>query len=156
MSSLSLEASLRTCKVDQGWASRVNSDRFLNPNNALCIPWDGMNLKGQMVCADSFYTKRRGCNSANDRVEVENHLRPQYMQYVTLDASGIQGQMYENINNLTGNFGKQWGSSVYATGACSTKGDYRESYASQAQMNRQAQAVNQGYNAQARRTCGGF
>ena len=31
MSQLSLTGSLRTCKVDQGWASRIQSDRFENP-----------------------------------------------------------------------------------------------------------------------------
>ena len=28
----SLEGALRTCKVDTGWAARIQSDRFENPN----------------------------------------------------------------------------------------------------------------------------
>lgn len=31
-----------------------------------------------------------------DRVLVENELRPQYMEYVTLDARGIRGQCDDN------------------------------------------------------------
>ena len=84
MSSLSLDASIRTCKVISGEASRIESDRFLNPNNMVCIPWTGYNLTGQQVCADSFYTKTPGCNSALDRVSVENTLRPQYGEYINL------------------------------------------------------------------------
>jgi hypothetical protein len=152
MSSLSLEASLRTCKIDQGHAIRVESDRFLNPNNALCIPWNNMNNLGQMVCQDSFMTKRAGCNSANDRVEVENNLRPQYMQYVTLDAAGIRGQMYNEINNITGNFGKQWSATSYPS--CSGFGDYTN-MATCAQRNRKAQSMNQGARSNNQRSCSG-
>ena len=78
MSNLSLQKSIRTCKVETGWANRIESDRFLNPNVMVCPLWNGMNLKGQAVCPDSFVTKSRGCNSAKDRVVVENDLRPDY------------------------------------------------------------------------------
>jgi hypothetical protein len=50
-----------------------------------------MDSAGRKVDANSFYTKYQGCQSANDRIVVENDLRPQYMEYVTLDASGIEG-----------------------------------------------------------------
>lgn len=112
MSSLSLEASLRTCKVNQGEAKRIESDRFLNPNNAMCIPWSGRNLRGQQVCKNSFYTVRPGCNSASERVDVENNLRPQYSEYITLNTQGIQGEMYKKIQNTTGSFGTQLNSKV--------------------------------------------
>ena len=47
--------------------------------------------------ANSFYTKRAGCNSAEDRVIVENGLRPQYADYINLDVGeGIRGNLYEN------------------------------------------------------------
>ena len=76
--SISLEAAIRTCKVETGWANRVESDRFLNPNNMVCPIWNGMDLTGRNVCPDSFYTKSAGCNSASDRVVVENNVsRPQ-------------------------------------------------------------------------------
>lgn len=89
--SISLEGSIRTCKVDQGWASRVESDRFLNPVNMVCPTWNGMDSAGRRVQADSFYTKAPGCQSALDRVNVENFLRPTYAEYVTLDTDGIAG-----------------------------------------------------------------
>jgi hypothetical protein len=131
MSSLSLNASIRTCSVETGEASRIESDRFLNPNNMVCIPWNGYNNKGQKVCADSWNTKTAGCRSAMDRVSVENHLRPDYAAYVNLNTAGIQGDIYGNAtawdesgsanawqesrNHITGNYGNQWGSTNYQT-----------------------------------------
>lgn len=94
MSNISIEAAVRTCKVNTGWASRIQSDRFENSNLMMCPVWNHRDLSGRVVCADSFYTKREGCNSPLDRIDVENMQRPQYMEYITLDASGIQGNMY--------------------------------------------------------------
>lgn len=98
MSSISLEASIRTCKVDQGWASRVESDRFLNPDLMICPTWNGVDNMGRFVHPDSFYTKNAGCQSAEDRVLVENALRPQYAEYVTLDARGLEGAWNGQVN----------------------------------------------------------
>lgn len=119
---ISIEASTRTCKVDTASAARIESDRFLNPLNVVCPTWTGRDLSGRQVNADSFYTKRAGCNSAEDRVIVENALRPQYSEYINLDVNeGIRGNIYENnsyyqqsgvrtkglknIRNISGNFG---------------------------------------------------
>lgn len=127
--SLSLESALRTCKVDTAWATRIESDRFLNPNNMVCPVWNGMDTAGREVCQDSFNTKRGGCNSATDRVEVENNVsRPQYMEYITLSANGIAGDIYgdnsmpkdvydrnsdlKSRGNISGNFGLQFGSNI--------------------------------------------
>jgi len=98
---LSLNGALRTCKVNTGWANRLQSDRFENPNLMVCPTWNGMDNAGRPVTADSFYTKRPGCNSADDRVAVENNLRPQYMEYISLDASGITAPLYGSTNMLT-------------------------------------------------------
>ena len=119
--SISLQKSTRTCKVDTASAARIESDRFLNPKNVVCPTWSGRDLAGRQVSADSFYTKRAGCNSAEDRVMVENSLRPQYVEYINLDSQGIRGQLYENngyyqdaghhyaamkdIEKVTGHFG---------------------------------------------------
>ena len=93
MSPLSLEKNLRTCKVNTGWANRNQSDRFQDPSSMVCPTWNNMDMAGRLVCANSFYTKRAGCNSPLDRVVVENGVsRPQYMQYVQLNASGIRGE----------------------------------------------------------------
>ncbi|VVB54444.1 Uncharacterised protein [uncultured archaeon] len=97
---ISLQKSVRTCRVDSGWAPRIQSDRFENSNSMMCPVWNERDLTGRKVCADSFWTKREGCNSATDRISVENGLRPQYMEYVTLDAAGIDGNMYLNNENI--------------------------------------------------------
>jgi len=127
MANISLEGSIRTCKVDTAWADKMWSDRFMNPNNMMCPAWNGVDTAGRPVCGDSYWTKRAGCNSALDRVSVENDLRPQYMEYITLDASGIrggqqcpQGKMAKedlnchqkglsNVHLQTGQFGYQTG-----------------------------------------------
>jgi hypothetical protein len=158
MSSLSLDASIRTCKVETGQASRVLSDRFLNPNNMVCIPWNGFNSKGQSICQDSFQTKTPGCNSADDRVAVENSLRPQYADYINLNVAGLQGNIYGNTsaweksgsankyqdsrNQISGNFGTQWGANVYQT--CSGNA-YERSMAQEAQAKREGGAMANAY-----------
>ena len=38
--SISLEGSIRTCKVDTAWDVRAQSDRFFNPNQMICPVWD--------------------------------------------------------------------------------------------------------------------
>ena len=85
---VNLESALRTCKVDTAYQQRIQSDRFLNPKNLVCPVWNGLDAAGRVACVDSFYTKREGCNSAQDRVGVENIQRPQYMQYISDFASG--------------------------------------------------------------------
>ena len=128
--SISLESAIRTCKVDTAYANKVESDRFLNPSLMVCPIWNGVDTTGRQACPDSFYTKRAGCNSAEDRVMVENSVsRPQYMEYINLSANGIEGSIYGNtmpwntvgqtsrelnaINNVTGNFGLQFGANTY-------------------------------------------
>ena len=91
----SIESAVRTCKVNTGYANKIESDRFLNPNNLVCPLWNGLDTAGRQACPDSFYTKREGCNSAEDRVVVENNVtRPQYMEYVTLNAGGFAGEQF--------------------------------------------------------------
>jgi len=160
---MSLSKSIQTCKIDTGEANRLLSDRFLNPNNMMCPAWDGTNLKGQAVCADSFWTKRAGCNSAVDRLVVENDLRPDYISYVTLSAAGIAGNIYGNPsqhanelgrekmlasrNQITGNFGLQFGADRRFTGC--TVDAYNTAMAQEAQAVRGANYMQNGYNAAA-------
>jgi hypothetical protein len=130
---VSLDSSIRTCKIDTGYANKVQSDRFLNPANMVCPIWNGYDSAGRPVTADSFYTKNAGCNSAQDRIFVENYQRPQYMEYINLSSGGIDGAFYgptpatsmtawdkmastqnlQGVNNVTGNYGMQFGSVVY-------------------------------------------
>jgi hypothetical protein len=68
----------------------------------MCPVWNNVDLAGRQVCQDSFWTKRAGCNSSLDRINVENDLRPQYMEYITLDACGINGDMYGSADSAVG------------------------------------------------------
>ena len=132
----SLQKSIRTCKVDTAWANKMQSDRFMNPGNMLCPVWQGVDTTGRSVCENSFWTKQGGCNSALDRVVVENELRPQYMEYVTLDAAGIRGDCQNpsgvnanvrcnrkglsDVHLQTGQFGYQTGFQQNITPNCLT------------------------------------
>jgi hypothetical protein len=125
--SISLQGSIRTCKVDPGWASRVESDRFLNPELALCPVWTGVDNLGRPVAPYSFYTKNAGCNSSSDLVTIENDQRPRYVEYVTLDARGylneqtneltdkeeVRSATISDIRKIAGNPGLGFGSKVY-------------------------------------------
>lgn len=128
MANVSLNASIRSCKVDSGYASKIQSDRYLNPGNMVCPIWTGVETAGRQASVNSFNTKNAGCNSAEDRLYVENYQRPQYVEYVNLSAAGFQeprkmtmqefSQMrsksqLKNSNKVAGNYGLQFGSNVY-------------------------------------------
>ena len=169
MATISLEGSIRTCKVDTAYGNRVQSDRFLNPNLMVCPIWSGSDNTGRAVSPDSFYTKSAGCNSAEDRVVVENSVtRPQYMEYINLNAAGIDASIYgntmpwnavgettkqlQNVNNITGNFGLQFGADVYPK--CGTY-PYNDAMAQEAQQRRQLQAAQGAMETYAMRGRGG-
>ena len=170
---LSLEGALRTCKVNTGWANRIQSDRFENPNLMVCPVWNGVDLAGRPVCADSFYTKRAGCNSAEDRVIVENAVsRPQYIEYLNLDAAGITAPLYgstnfpkanvavqnrelQEVGQVTGAFGTvNTGGSGTLQSTCSVMA-YEQAMAQEAKENRLAQSLQLGMQNEALRQSGG-
>jgi len=158
---ISIEGSIRTCKVNTGNADKIQTDRMFNPENMVCIPWNGFNNKGQEVCPDSWYTKTPGCNSAGDRVTVETDLRPDYAAYINLNMQGLQGDIYEGSNpfvkerasdaekwdesrnDISGGFGStQWNSTnIPSCGIYS----YERAMTQQAQLNRNNQNANLGY-----------
>lgn len=153
MANISLQGSIRGCRVDSGWASRIQSDRFENPSLMSCPVWNGSDSYGRQVCPDSYNTKNAGCNSPADRIYVENVLRPQYIEYITLDAQGITGNMFEEdseqrtndiykLRKITGSTGVGYGSKI-----ASTCGSYRYDDA-QAQIAKATsqRANNQFYN----------
>jgi len=166
--SISLESSIRTCRLQAGWANRIQSDRFQNPNALSCPTWNGFDTAGRQVCADSFMTKRPGCNSADDRIVVENSLRPQYIEYVNLDAAGIAGDapvQYPHdesklrnsklnaLNKVTGNFGLQFGANVDPK--CSNY-PYADARAEMGNVAAHAGALSEGFKAQRMRRASGF
>ena len=99
---LSLTNNININKVNVGYAARIQSDRIQNPDQMTCPLWTGQDLSGRQACPSSFRSKMEGCNSAEDRVFVENSLRPQYTNFVTLSAPGIAGDgLYDmDKNNL--------------------------------------------------------
>ena len=169
-SNISLTASVKTCQVNTGEANRIQSDRFQNPNNMVCIAWDGVDLTGRSVCPDSWWTKTAGCDSAEDRVLVENDLRPQYFNYVTLGAQGVDGQIYGNVsealqsanrqkwiqsrNKVTGNYGLDLSGNLTDSGSCSI-GAYEKRMSEVSQMSRQQNALQNGYKVSSNRSCSG-
>lgn len=169
-STISLQASVKTCSVDTGMANRIQSDRFQNPNNMVCIPWDGRDLTGRSVCPDSWYTKREGCNSAEDRVLVESDLRPKYFNYVTLSAGGLDGNIYGNVSaavdsasrnqyiqsrgDVTGHFNSSFSADLYEASSCSLNA-YERAMAQMAQNGRAQNAMQNGFKAASYKSCGG-
>ena len=168
-SNISLLGSINGCKVDSGWANRIQSARFQDPSAMLCPTWNGFNNVGQRVCPDSFFTKRAGCNSAIDRIAVENNLRPQYAEYINLDAQGIQSNsMYaDNMNwvnvgrnnasvaaaNKNGpNFGLDFGADTIVP--CHNQ--YSDAMAQMSGQKRASQYAAANYNGNNARQCAGM
>jgi hypothetical protein len=97
-----------------------------------------------------------------DRVSVENTLRPQYADYINLNMSGVQGNIYGNAtswedagsanawqksrNNITGQYGNQWSSTNYQTCGLNS---YEKAMAQTQQANRGAAYANNAYMARA-------
>lgn len=168
--SISLEKAINTCKVSTGWSNRIQSDRFLNPSQMVCVTWGGYDLTGRQVSPDSFYTKTAGCNSAQDRVVVENMLRPQYSDYITLNmGAGLAGDIYSNVdaqmgvrssqanmrenNDRTGNYGLQFSAST-KDNSCSVNA-YDRNMAQENTYNRQAETFQNYERANSNARCSG-
>lgn len=170
-STISLQSSVKTCQVDVGWANRIQSDRFQNPNNMVCVPWDGRDLAGRTVAPDSWYTKTPGCNSAEDRVLVENDQRPKYFNYVTLSAGGVDGSIYGNVSaevdsanrnqwlmdrkKVTGGFNNDFDASTNPVQKSCTLNAYERSMAQMAQYGRAQNALQNGFKGASYSSCGG-
>jgi len=139
MSTISLESALRTCKVNPDWANRIESDRFIGPaSQKMCPMWNGFDSFGRPVCPDSFKNKSAGCNSAEDRIIVENHVtRPQYIPYINLNIEGVTGDFmydkdlkmmhdkdsyYHGLRHVGGNgFGTQMSAFINQGGSCNQR-----------------------------------
>lgn len=101
--SLSILNNINVDKVDVGYASRIQSYRIQDPSAMTCPLWAGQDLAGRPVCASSFLSKMEGCHSAEDRLFVENSLRPQWTNYVTLSAAGVKGEgLYDTKSTTMG------------------------------------------------------
>jgi hypothetical protein len=158
MANISLLGSIQTCKVDTGWANKIQSARFQDPALMICPPPTGYNHKGQKVCKFSFNDNIEGCKDPSERVVIENDLRPKYMEYITLNAQGFDSNtMYANnmdwvnsvartnaLNKIDTNnphFGVQFSANVYPR--CSEQ--YPQAMAQQGYNNRMSQQLSEGY-----------
>jgi hypothetical protein len=100
MSTPFISNSILTRKVNTANANRLQSHREQDPDEMMCPVWNHQDLAGRPAGEYSFYSKRAGCNSALDRVNVENLLRPRYTNYVLRNAAGIGG--YDNGYEIEG------------------------------------------------------
>jgi hypothetical protein len=91
----SLSNSITIPKVNVGAANQLWSDRRYNPEESTCQMWGGTDLTGRAVCPGTFLTTDGGCNSALERIYVENALRPNYAEYQTLDTRGYTENLYD-------------------------------------------------------------
>ena len=177
MSYTSLTSAVKSCDVNVGYSTRLQSDRFLNPNLAVCPTWQGYDSAGRKVCADSYKVQGQqagGCFSAEDRVLVEIGHRPRYFEYITLDAKGLKGTpAYMNTMQYANEKlnQKELSDSLKYTGqfGTATSGDFdaqlttscgyypkNQAQAQLAQARRQAASLQEGYKSNQYRRASGF
>ena len=77
--------------VNTGWAQRYKSDRIFNPNVMVCPTRNTYDLMGRSADPYSLITTTEGCNSALDRVNIEDSQRSQFFSSSTLSNIGILG-----------------------------------------------------------------
>lgn len=95
----SLEKSIRTGVVPNDAGLKLQSLRWMEMSNRLCPERSLYDIagRGPMDCMDSLYSKREGCTSALDRVNVENSQRPHYSEFMRMDAGAISGVTPTNV-----------------------------------------------------------
>ena len=82
----SINKNIHNCKVNTANAARLESERIFNNSKMACYTWNDQDNLGRFVGTDTKYTKAPGCNSAIDRVDVEDYLRPTFINSITLNA----------------------------------------------------------------------
>lgn len=89
----SLQSAIKTYTVNVGAAPRMESERYIGSGlYKTCYNWGGYDQVGRHVTADSYYTKAPGCNSAEDRIAIENQVeRPRYYEYIQYNTEGLYG-----------------------------------------------------------------
>jgi hypothetical protein len=102
MSSLSLEASIKTNKVNTGLAQSLHSQRYMDSKHMSCPIHTGLDTAGRSGCPNSLMTRTAGCHSALNHVQVENSVhRPSYHELIGHSSYGVTGELY----HPTGQFG---------------------------------------------------
>ena len=80
-----------TAGVTRDIGRNLWSETKYNPDLMMCPVFNHQDGAGRSVGEYSYYTKNAGCNSALDRIGVENSQRPKYADRVTINAAGIGG-----------------------------------------------------------------
>lgn len=88
MATPSLSKNIVSTRVETGLAPNLAS-RDQKPNEMVCPTWTGRDLLGREVCPYSFNNTTAGCSNADERIVVENELRPKYFEYITLNSGGL-------------------------------------------------------------------
>lgn len=82
-------------RVNVGYADKFFSTERQDHNYMQCVQRDAYDMTGRQSCADSLNTKREGCNTATDRITVENAQRPYYSSYIGLNVyTGVKSDLY--------------------------------------------------------------
>lgn len=93
---LSLQRTLKNCKVKTEDAVRYQSERFLNPKEVICSQYKFRDDFGRNVSFSPYNLNHAGCNSPLNIVDVENLHRPPYHQYVSMKNEIEPNQMAIN------------------------------------------------------------
>jgi len=95
--------------VNTDWAARYQTDRILNPNNMICPIRNYIDPLGRSADHYSLNTTSAGCNSALDRVNIEDSQRPSHFSSASLSSLGIEGG-YEcnSVNQINSEISKQF------------------------------------------------
>jgi hypothetical protein len=169
MSSISLLGSIQTCKVDAGWANKIQSARFEDPSLMICPPPTGYDIQGRKVCKYSFNDNIPGCKPPSERVDIENDLRPKYMEYVTLNAQGFDSssmyknnmdfanseqrtQMLQRIDQNNPHFGNDFGANIKPR----CENQYSQAMSQLGYNNRNTQQYNEGFQSNQMRRYSGM
>lgn len=148
---LSLSAALNKCKVITGNAQIFDSERFFVPSKTLCNHWNHVDNAGRPVNSNTFVTRSPGCNSALEEITTENYLRPNYIEYLNSDATGLRGNEFASIQARSGDFDDSLYKNMYTR--C---GDYEQKIADASQKDRMQQMRHWGQTSQSIRRMGGF
>jgi hypothetical protein len=92
MGDFSISKSIRVPKVTTGNASMFQSTRTFNESAQVCPVRSNVSDYGVVgVARDSINTYTAGCYSPEDRMTVENLLRPRYSVYLNANAISDPG-----------------------------------------------------------------
>jgi hypothetical protein len=96
-----IDKNLRTYgRVNTDWASRYFSDRFLNSNEMVCPIRKTYDLNGRPSDHYSIITTTAGCNSAGERILIEDAQRPKTFVMPGLNSLGVDGYLCGAGENL--------------------------------------------------------